>query len=102
MLGFVPVIDRAQKVEEGLGSSRPEPVGFGLIALLHKLGDTLLHHRPRLVGPVTANVCKMAIGHEGQIYQQLACCCGRTVLRPSIVSLDTSPPGTLGEEGRKA
>src|SRR3954471_18803172 len=31
-------------------------------------------------GPVTANVCKMAIGHEGRIYQQLARWCGRTVL----------------------
>src|SRR3954470_5015248 len=56
----------------------------------------------RHLGPVTANVCKMAIGHEGQIYQQLARCCGRTVLRKSIGSLDTSPPDALGKEGRKA
>jgi hypothetical protein len=53
-------------------------------------------------GPVTANVCKMAIGHESQIYQQLVCCCGRTVLRTTVVSLDTSLPGALGKEGRKA
>jgi len=58
--------------------------------------------RKDLDGPVTANVCKMAIGHEGQIDQQLARCCDRTVLRIAIVSLDTSPPGALGKEGRKA
>ena len=51
-------------------------------------------------GPVTANVCKMAIGHDGQIHEQLARCCGRPVLRTSIRSLDPSPPGAWGKERR--
>src|SRR4051812_32447859 len=38
-IGFVPVIDRAQKVEEGLGRRHPQPVGFALVAVLRQLGD---------------------------------------------------------------
>jgi hypothetical protein len=73
----------------------------------HSCVNTALHPqkqagRPRQRGPVTAKVCKMAIGPEGQIDQPLARCCGHTVLRPSVVSLDPSPPGALGKEDRKA
>src|SRR3954468_15336576 len=52
-----------------------------------------------LPGPVTETVCKRAIGHDGQIHEQLARCCGRTVLRTSIGSRDTALPGARGEGG---
>src|SRR3954447_17256217 len=80
-----------------LGSRSPVPPSSSRPALGGRVSGCS-GERPRtmasqrtLPGPVTANVCKMAIGHEGQIYQQLVRCCGCTVLRPSIVPFDTLP-----------
>jgi hypothetical protein len=85
---------------EGQDAAGREPVEH------HPDGREVSRPVPRFCGcsqgPVTAKVCKIAIGPKGPIYQQLARCCDRTVLRPSIVSLDTSPPGALRKEGRKA
>jgi hypothetical protein len=65
---------------------------------------------PLGVGPVTANVCKMAIGHEGQIYQQLARCCAvlcsgqlsylLTLRRPALWGRKAAKPDFAEGQGR--